>query len=185
MTKEIVVHTQEVARKIFLMRGHRVMIDRDLAELYEVSTKALNQAVKRNGSRFPDDFMFQLTQDETRQLVTNCDRFTSLKHASTTPYAFTEQGVAMLSSVLKSERAAQVNISIMRAFVRIRELVLSNKVILQKLESLERKYATHDVKIETLFEEMREFMTEPKKPARRIGFRPPDTSGKTKAKKKE
>ena len=186
MTKEIVVPGQEVAQKIFLIRRHRVMIDRDLAEMYEVETRRLIEQVKRNIDRFPDAFMFQLTKEEEDSLRSH---FAISKKGRGgrrySPYVFTEQGVAMLSSVLKSKRAAQVNISIMRAFVRIRELVMSNKVILQKLESLERKYASHDVKIETLFEEMREFMAEPKKPARRIGFRPPDPSGKTKARKRE
>jgi hypothetical protein len=101
------------------------------------------------------------------------------------PYVFTQEGVAMLSSVLKGKRAAQVNVAIMRAFVRIRELILSNKVILQKLDALERKCATHDVKIETLFEAVKGFLAEPNKPVRRIGFRPPDTGGKTKARKRE
>ncbi|MBI5428296.1 MAG: ORF6N domain-containing protein [Nitrospinae bacterium] len=177
---EAVVPVQDVARRIFLIRGHRVMIDRDLAELYGVVTKALNQAVKRNIRRFPSDFMFRLTPEETKQLVTNCDRFASLKHAATTPHAFTEQGVAMLSSVLKSERAIDVNVNIMRAFVRIRELALTHKTILRKLEDLERKYVSHDVKIETIFEAIKELMIQPDKPARRIGFKPGDAGGGTK-----
>ncbi len=186
MTKEIIVPIQDVARKIFLIRGHRVMIDSDLAEMYQVTTKSLNQAVKRNSERFPSDFMFQITEKEAEflrsQIVTSKEGSGGRRYL---PYVFTEQGVAMLSTVLKSKKAVLVNISIMRAFVRIRELVLSNKVVLQKLDALERKYATHDVKIETLFEEMKEFMAEPRKPTRRIGFRPPDTGGKTKARKKE
>jgi len=105
-----------IATKIFIFRGKSVMLDRDLADLYNVTTKVLNQAVKRNIKRFPMDFMFQLTQKEKLELVTICDRFRSLKHSTTEPYAFTEQGVAMLSSVLNSERAILVNIQIMRAF---------------------------------------------------------------------
>ncbi len=114
-----------IKNRIYEIRGQRVMLDRDLAQLYGVETKVLNQAVKRNQGRFPDDFMFRLTKDEMKKLVTNCDRFEILKHSSTTSCAFTEQGVAMLSSVLKSERAVQVNISIMRTFVMMRNYVSS------------------------------------------------------------
>ena len=178
------VPVEIIQSKIFFIQGQKVIFDRDLAELYGVSTKRFNEQVKRHIKRFPSDFMFQLKQKEWDNLRSQFAT-SSWGGRRYPPYLFTEQGVAMLSSVLKSKRAAQVNISIMRAFVRIRELVMSNKVILQKLESLERKYASHDVKIETLFEEMREFMAEPKKPARRIGFRPPDPSGKTKARKRE
>lgn len=114
-----------IRKRIYEIRGQRVMLDRDLAELYGVETKVLNQAVRRNQLRFPDDFMFRLTKEEMRELVTNCDRFEKLKHSSATSCAFTEQGVAMLSSILKSERAVQVNISIMRAFVMMRNYVSS------------------------------------------------------------
>ena len=114
-----------IKNKIYEIRGQRVMLDRDLAQLYGVETKVLNQAVKRNQGRFPNDFMFRLTKEEMRELVTNCDRFEKLKHSSTTSCAFTEQGVAMLSSVLKSERAVLVNISIMRTFVMMRNYVTS------------------------------------------------------------
>lgn len=186
MTKEIVVPVHEVAQKIFLIRGHRVMLDRDLAEMYQVTTKALNQAVKRNIERFPSDFMFQISESELQslrsQIVTSKEGSGGRRYL---PYVFTEQGVAMLSTVLKSKRAILVNIFIMRAFVRIRELALSNKIILQKLDALERKYAKHDVEIEGIFDAIKGIMTEPKKPARRIGFRPPDSSGKTKARKRE
>jgi hypothetical protein len=121
-----IISVDVVMSRIFFVRGEKVLIDRDLAELYGVSTKALNQAAKRNQRRFPPDFMFRLTQIERNELVTNCDRFKSLKHSSASPSAFTEQGVAMLSSVLNSDRAIEVNIAIMRAFVRLRKLVASN-----------------------------------------------------------
>lgn len=114
-----------IKNKIYEIRGQRVMLDRDLAQLYGVETKVLNQAVKRNQERFPEDFMFRLTYDEMSRLVTNCDRFNSLKHSSSYPFAFTEQGVAMLSSVLRSRTAIEINISIMRAFVTMRNYVAS------------------------------------------------------------
>lgn len=156
-----------------MIRGQRVMIDGDLAEMYEVETRRLIEQVKRNIDRFPDDFMFQLTKEESDSLRS---QFAILKsgrgqHRKYLPYVFTEQGVAMLSSVLKSKRAAQVNIAIMRAFVRIRELAATHKTILRKLDDLERKSTSHDVKIEAIFEAIKELMTVDKKPKRSIGFR--------------
>jgi len=169
--KKLIVPVPEMTRRIFLIRGHRVMIDRDLAEMYGIKTHVLNQAVTRNAKRFPDDFMFRLTKEEAGKLITNCDNLLSLKYSPTTPRAFTEQGVAMLSSVLKSECAIEVNIAIMRAFVRIRELASTHKTILRKLEDLERKSASHDVKIKAIFEAIKELITIDKKPGRTIGFR--------------
>ena len=135
-----VMPAERIEKVIFLIRGQKVISDRDLAELYEVTTKALNQAVKRNERRFPTDFMFRLTKGEKEELVTNCDRFQTLKHSSALPSAFTEQGVAMLSSVLNNERAIQVNIMIMRAFVRLRKMLSSHAELARKLEELEKKY---------------------------------------------
>ena len=129
-----------IKERIFIIRRHKVMLDRDLAQLYDVSTKVLNQAVKRNKRRFPADFMLLLTKEETRQLVTNCDRFRMLKHSSALPHVFTEQGVAMLSTVLNSEQAIQVNIEIMRTFVRLREILATHKDLARKLEEMEGKY---------------------------------------------
>ena len=129
-----IIPADRIEKVIFLIRGQKVILDRDLADLYEVTTKALNQAVKRNERRFPPDFMFRLTKEEKQELVTNCDRFQTLKHSSALPSAFTEQGVAMLSSVLNNERAIQVNIMIMRAFVRLRQMVVAHKDLLQKIE---------------------------------------------------
>jgi len=111
----------EIGSRIFMLRGKEVMLDRDLAELYQVETKVLNQAVKRNIKRFPSDFMFQLRQEEKNELVTNCDRFNRLKHSTAMPYVFTEQGVYMLATVLKSDVAIEVNIAIMRTFAKLRE----------------------------------------------------------------
>ena len=116
-----------IATKILEIRGKKVMLDRDLAKLYGVSTKVLNQAVKRNAKRFPEDFMFRLTKTELLELVTICDQFNSLKHSTSEPYVFTEQGVAMLSGVLNSDRAITVNILIMRAFVKLRKIVSTHK----------------------------------------------------------
>jgi hypothetical protein len=160
--KEIAVDL--VAGKILMIRSRKVMLDRDLAELYEVSTKVLNQAVKRNKDRFPDDFMFQITQKEKHELVTICDRFNKLKHSTFLPYAFTEQGVAMLSSVLNSERAIHVNIAIMRAFVKLRQIMSSHKELAQKLEELERKYQLHETDIQVIFEAIKKLIEPPDEP---------------------
>jgi len=159
-----------VASRIFEIRGKKVMMDRDLALLYGVPTKRLNEQVKRNIKRFPEDFMFQLTHAEKEELVAICDRFNTMKHSTTLPYAFTEQGVAMLSSVLNSERAIQVNILIMRAFTKVREILLTHKELAVKFEALEKKYAEHDEKIRDIFEAIRQLMSPPEEPKRRIGF---------------
>ena len=126
---------QNIQNRIFEFRGQRIMIDRDLAELYGVATKVLNQAVKRNTRRFPEDFMFQLNDDETLELVTNCDRLRNLKHSGVNPKAFTQEGVAMLSGVLNSELAVETNVAIMRAFVASRKMIaqLSINVKVQQL----------------------------------------------------
>jgi ORF6N domain len=161
------IPTEIIENRIFYIRGHKVMIDRDLAELYQVSTKALNQAVKRNVERFPSGFIFKLTQKEKNELVTNCDRFDSLKHSSSLPYVFTEQGVAMLSSVLKSKRAIQVNILIMQTFVRLRELIASHKDIMRKIDELERKY---DMQFSVVFDALRKIIEPPVGKRKKIGF---------------
>lgn len=153
--------------KIFLIRGHKVMVDRDLSQLYGVPTKVLNQAVKRNRRRFPTDFMFPLTRKETRQLVTNCDRFRTLKHSSVSPHVFTEQGVAMLSTVLNSERAIRVNIEIMRTFVRLREILATHKELARELEELEKRY---DIQFRAVFDAIRHLMCKEQKPKQKIGF---------------
>jgi hypothetical protein len=161
---------EHVEQNILLIRGHRVMLDTDLAKLYGVPAKTLNQAVKRNASRFPGDFMFQLTVEEATALRS---QFVTLKigrgqHRKYRPHAFTEQGVAMLSTVLHSERAIQVNIAIMRAFVQLREMIGSNKGLTRRLNELEKKY---DSQFRVVFEAIRELMAEPEPKARRIGFK--------------
>lgn len=165
MTHLIPVETIE--KKIFVIRGHKVMLDRDIAQLYEVATKVLNQAVRRNIERFPEDFMFSLTKLERNELVTNCDRFKTLKHSTSMPFAFTEQGVAMLSSVLNSKRAIMVNIQIMRTFARLKEMIISHKDLQRKIDDMEKKY-DHQFKI--IFDALRNLL-EPGIPRRRrIGF---------------
>jgi len=162
-----IVPVEQVEQMIFLLRGQKVMVDADLAALYGVPTKVLNQAVTRNKRRFPSDFMFRLTKEERHELVTNCDRLQRLKHSSVFPRAFTEQGVSMLSTVLNSDRAIQVNIEIMRAFVRLRQMLTAHKDLARKLSALEKKY---DDQFKIVFEAIAELMTPPDKPKRKIGF---------------
>jgi len=164
----ILIPAGRIDQLIFLVRGHRVMLDRDLASLYGVETRVLNQAVRRNLDRFPDDFLFSLTRQEVRNIsqIVTCS---TLKHARHV-FAFTEQGVAMLSSVLNSPRAVQVNIEIMRAFVRLREGMATNRELAQKLGELERRIAGHDEEIQTIFEAIRQLMTPPEPPRKEIGF---------------
>jgi hypothetical protein len=164
------VPIETIVSKILVLRGEKVLLDRDLAELYGVTTKALNQAVKRNRKRFPSDFMFPLTKEERDQLVTNCDRFRKLKHSVVLPHAFTEQGVAMLSSVLHSDRAIEVNVAIMRAFVQLRRMIGSHKKLARKLEELEARLGEHDEQIEAVFEAIRQLMVPPEQPRKKIGF---------------
>jgi hypothetical protein len=164
-----VVHAGQIDSKIFNIRGHRVMLDSDLAELYGVTTFNLNKAVKRNMGRFPKDFMFQLTEEEAASLRFQIGMSKPKGRGGRRylPYAFTEQGVAMLSSVLRSKRAVQVNIAIMRVFVRLREMIASHKDLTRRLNDLERKY---DTKFKIVFDAIRELMA-PAKPKLRIGFR--------------
>ena len=157
-----------IEQKIYLIRGHKVMLDADLAELYSVTTGNLNLAVRRNLKRFPQDFMFQLSQEETQSLLLQNARAKGPGGRRTPPYAFTEQGVAMLSSVLNSERAIKVNIAIMRAFVRLRAMLATHADLARRLNELEQKY---DDQFRVVFEAIRELMTpEPVPPSRRIGF---------------
>ena len=139
-----IIQTKVIIKNcIFTIRGQKVMIDRDLADLYGVPTKRLNEAVKRNIKRFPEDFMFKLNDKELKELVANCDRFETLKHSTTPPNAFTEQGVSMLSSVLNSERAIAINVEIIRTFVQLRQFAIENKELAQRLSELERYFMQH------------------------------------------
>lgn len=140
-----------IQQQILVLRGKQTLLDRDLAKIYQVDTKVLNQAVKRNIDRFPLEFRFQLNNYELEQLVTNCDRFNPLKHTSNLPYAFTEQGVAMLSTVLRSSIAVQISIQIMKAFVAMRQTFLSNQEIFARISSIELKQQFTDDKVNQLF----------------------------------
>ncbi len=169
MGKDLML-TEEIGNRIFIIRGQRVMLSTHLADLYGVEVKVLTQTVKRNIKRFPKDFMFPLINKEVTilksQFVTSS--WGGARRAN--PYAFTEQGVAMLSSVLNSERAVQVNIAIMRAFVKLRRILSSNKELAHKLKELEGKIEKHDEEIQAIFDAIRQLMTPPKKSKREIGF---------------
>lgn len=151
MSKELTLSQQYIENRIFTVRGKQVMFDRDLAEMYQVEVKRLNEQVKRNINRFPETFRFQLNSLEKDELVANCDRFESLKHSSVNPYAFTEQGVAMLSAVLRSDIAVEVSIQIMNAFVELRKLVGQETIQHLRLSSIENKLIEHDQKFNKLF----------------------------------
>ncbi|HAS00037.1 MAG: KilA-N, DNA-binding domain protein [Candidatus Moranbacteria bacterium GW2011_GWC2_37_73] len=169
-TKEAksLVPQEIIENRILLLRGKKVMIDSDLATLYGVSTKSLKQSVKRNTKRFPEDFMFELNKEEKEEVVTNCDHLKHLKYSPYKPSVFTEQGVAMLSSVLKSEKAIQVNIQIMRTFTKIKEMIISNKELRRKMEEMENKY---DEKFVVVFKVIAKLIGKPEKENdRKIGF---------------
>jgi len=158
-----------IENRILLIRGQKVLTDRDLAELYGVETKQLKRAVRRNIHRFPQDFMFELTQEEFKNLRS---QFGTSSWGGTRyrPMAFTEQGVAMLSSVLNSERAIEVNIAIMRVFVKLREMTAAHKELKRKLEKIENHLKDHDEQIQVIFEAIRQLMASPEKPRKKIGF---------------
>ena len=185
MSKEI-IPTEQIALRIRHFRGEKVLLDFDLAALYGVETRALNQAVRRNADRFPADFMFQLSSEETEtgsQLVTPSVAGHDVSNSSQIvmssgkyrgkryrPYAFTEQGVAMLSSVLNSESAVKMNIAIMRAFVQLRRALETNRELARKFSELERRIDKHDAEIDAILEAIRQLMAPPEKPRREIGF---------------
>ena len=162
---------EAVINKILLIRGVKVMVDKDLAELYGVTTKRLNEQVKRNKNRFPEDFMFQLTQEEKDEVVAKCDHLKTLKFSPVLPNVFTEFGVMMLASVLNSEIAIQVNIQIVRVFAKMRETMLAHKDILHKLDKIEKRLSEHDQQIETVLNYVKELINPPVTDRRRIGFR--------------
>lgn len=169
-TGEAILLVERVGRLILLIRGLRVMLDSDLATLYGVSTKALNQAVKRNEKRFPPDFMFRVSAGEKSEVVTNCDHLAALKFSPVLPFAFTEHGALMLASVLNSDRAVAASVQVVRAFVRLRELLASNQELAQKFMELERHVASHDHQIQTIFEAIRQLLAPPETKRRPIGF---------------
>lgn len=147
----VIIDNSDIQNMIYTFRGKQVMIDRDLASLYQVQTKRLNEQVKRNSGRFPAEFCFKLSDTEKDELVANCDRFKTLKHSSSNPYAFTEQGIAMLSAVLKSDIAVEVSIKIMNSFVEMRKFLLSNKEMFARLDRVELKQLETDQKLEEVF----------------------------------
>ena len=174
LNTSIALPDESIEDTILLIRGKRVILDHDLARLYGVATRTLNQAVKRNVARFPEDFMFQLTETETEEWQRSRSQIVILKKTRGTnikyqPYAFTEHGILMLSSVLKSERAVQVNIQIMRTFVRLREMLASNEKLVERLDKLEEKY---DAKFKIVFSAVRQLMNPPAVNRKPIGFRP-------------
>ena len=169
MSKLILV-PEGIESKIYFVRGFKVLLDEDLAKMYQVPTKRLNEQMKRNIKRFPKDFMFQLTIEELENLRSQFAT-SSFGGRRYLPYAFTEQGVAMLSSVLNSEKAIFVNIEIMRAFVRLRKMILQNKELAKKIEELEGKYEKHDKDIQSIFNAIHKILTIEQKPKRKVGFR--------------
>lgn len=166
-TKQSLVPVERIEQLILQIRGRAVMLDADLAELYSVETKVLNQAVKRNVERFPGDFMFQLTENEFELLMSQSVTSSKWGGRRYPPYAFTEQGVAMLSSVLRSPSAVQVNIEIMRTFVRLRQMISSHTQLRRRLDALERKY---DAQFKEVFDAIRQLMAPPETKRRQIGF---------------
>jgi phage regulator Rha-like protein len=159
-----------IESRILLIRGQRVMLDADLAEAYGTTTKALNQAVKRNRARFPGDFMFRLTKQEKAQVVTTCDHLHRLKFSPSLPFAFTEHGAIMLASVLNSTVAVQASIAVVRAFTRLREVLATHQELAGKLAELEQRIEGQSDEITALFEAIRQLMEPPEGSSKRIGF---------------
>ena len=174
---QLMIPDEVLMNKIYLIRGQKVMLDEEIAELYQVETKRLNEQVKRNSERFPEDFMFQLTVQEFENLKSQFAT-SSWGGRRKLPYAFTEQGVAMLSSVLNSTVAIQVNIQIIRIFTKMRELLLTNKDILLKLEKLEKDVSGNKQDIALIFEALKQLLAAPKVKRRMIGFKPGDEDDK-------
>ena len=167
--KRLAYQSEVIEQKILLLRDQRVLLDADLAKLYGVTTKQLNQQVKRNLARFPADFMFRLNKKEKKEVVTNCDHLRQLKFSPVLPFAFSEHGALMLASVLNSPRAIQTSIEIVRAFVRMRRILATHADLLAKLRTLEEKF---DAQFRIVFKTIRQLLEPPVKPKEPIGFRP-------------
>jgi len=161
------IPVEMIEKKILMIRGEKVMLDADLSELYGVTTKRLNEQVKRNRERFPDDFMFQLTEEEKAEVVANCDHLKRLKFSPVLPYAFTEHGAIMLAAVLNSPIAVQTSVLVVRAFVKLRQMLASNAELARKLNEMEKKY---DAQFKIVFDAIRQLMTPPEPKKRKIGF---------------
>ena len=164
------VHSEDVKRTILTIRGHKVILDADLARLYGVSTKRLNEQVKRNRNRFPDDFMFRLTPEEKAEVVANCDHLTNLKFSPALPLAFTEHGAIMAASVLNTQQAIEASIFVVRAFVGLREILATHRRLARKLKELEARMGEHDEQLQVIFEAIHQLMTPPDTPPKKIGF---------------
>ena len=168
---EIIIPDEVIMNKIIMIRGQKVMISNDLAELYGVTTKRLNEQVKRNIKRFPKHFMFQLTEQEKEKVVAICDHLLNLKYSPFLPYVFTEHGTVMLANILNSERAIQASIRIVEIYIKIREHMLTNNDLLLKMEQLEKRMGKQDEKIALVFEYLRKFIDVQEKPRKVIGFK--------------
>jgi len=165
-----IVPLQNITSRIYRIRGLRVMLDVDLAQIYSVTTKRFNEQVKRNRNRFPSDFMFQLTKTEKADVVANCDHLSSLKYSPHLPYVFTEHGAIMAASVLNSPKAVEMSVFVVRAFVRMREFLSMNKELAEKLQELEEKVTEHDQAISGLIQAIRELMGTGLQKSKPIGF---------------
>src|SRR3990172_3174314 len=172
---DAIVPIELIEKKIYLIRGHKVMLDTDLAILYGVTTKRLNEQVKRNHDRFPEDFMFQLNEKEKAEVVANCDHLRRLKFSPKFPYAFTEHGAIMLAAVLNSPIAVQASIQVVRVFVSLRKMLASNTELSRKLDALEKKY---DYQFKIVFDAIRQLMAAPEPREKKIGFRVKERSTK-------
>jgi hypothetical protein len=168
MPKSIQTYPARIVSRIFFIRFQKVMFDFDLAEMYGVETRVLKQAVKRNLNRFPKDFMFQLTKKEWLEVITDCDNLVRQKYSPSLPMVFTEQGVSMLSSVIKSRQAVKVNIAIVRAFIHMRHLLEGNKELTRKINEMEKKY---DGQFKFVFEAIKNLIYQKQQPRERIGFK--------------
>jgi ORF6N domain len=180
MNEKTIIPSEVIEKRIFIIRGQKVILDFHIAELYQVETKALKRAVKRNRARFPSDFLFELTQQEYTALRYQLGTLKRGEHSKYLPFAFTEQGIAMLSGVLGSPRAVQVNIAIMRSFVKLREVLATHKDLVRKLAELESKY---DAQFSVVFDAIRQLMKTPEYPKKEIGFRVKETKMQYKAKR--
>jgi hypothetical protein len=167
---DLIITDEIIVDKIYLVRGQRIMLDEDLAQLYQVETRRLNEQVKRNMDRFPEDFMFQLTIDEFENLISQ-NATSNWGGRRKLPYAFTEQGVAMLSGVLNSKIAVRVHIQIIRVFAKMKEMLLTHKDILLQLEKIETKLSGHDEDIQLIFGYLKQLLNPPQQPRRKIGFK--------------
>ncbi len=181
--KEGLVPVESVEKTISIVRGQKVILDADLAKLYGVSTKRLNEQVKRNRDRFPQDFMFRLTPEEKAEVVANCDHLSTLKYSRALPHAFTEHGAIMAATVLNTRRAIEASIFVVRAFVRLREVLATHKELARKLAELEQHLESHDQQIQTIFEAIRQLMSPSKTSKRKIGFEVKEPPARYKKKK--